>query len=89
MLCAQGDETVIFLDFTGPEGFPEQVAMACKHVVVLDHHKTSFESLSGRTDLAENLEVHIDMQRSGATLARDHFQSVTVRSDVMQRVLIA
>jgi hypothetical protein len=80
--CTQGDETVFFLDFTGPDGFPEQVANACRHVVVLDHHKTSFASLSGRTDLPKNLEVHIDMQRSGATLARDHFHSVTVCNDL-------
>ena len=38
---------------------------------MLDHHKTAAESLAGVT--ATNLEVTLDMGRSGATIARDHF----------------
>ena len=74
----QADDTVYFLDYTGPPGFPEQVACHAGRVVVLDHHKTAQESLSGRSDLPGNVCVHIDMERSGATLARDFFGSIEV-----------
>lgn len=66
-----------FLDYTGPAGFPEAVAEAIPlgTVIVLDHHKTAQESLVGRSDLPPNLSVNIDMDRSGATIARDWFAS--------------
>ena len=38
---------------------------------MLDHHKTAAENLAGAA--APNLEVTLDMDRSGATIARDHF----------------
>ena len=40
-------------------------------VTVLDHHKTAAENLAGAA--APNLEVTLDMERSGAIIARDHF----------------
>ena len=40
-------------------------------VTVLDHHKTAAENLAGAA--APNLEITLDMERSGATIARDHF----------------
>ena len=79
----QRDSTVYFLDYTGPAGFPEAVAAVAERVVVLDHHKTAQETLVGRSDLPSNLEVTIDMKRSGATIARDHFQSIPVRPPLM------
>ena len=38
---------------------------------MLDHHKTAAENLAGAA--APNLVVTVDMDRSGATIARDHF----------------
>lgn len=75
-LDLKGSETVYFLDYTGPPGFPEAVARNAGNVIVLDHHKTAHESLAGRTDLPGNLHVVIDIERSGATIARDHFQCI-------------
>jgi nanoRNase/pAp phosphatase (c-di-AMP/oligoRNAs hydrolase) len=75
---AQGGDTVYFMDYTGQPGFPEQVAKSAGKVIVLDHHKTAHESLCGRDDLPDNLEINIDMNRSGATIARDYFGSVKV-----------
>jgi hypothetical protein len=61
-------------DFSSKQAFIEACCAACARVVVLDHHQT------GQTDLAApvlaalpNLETHFDMSRSGATMARDHF----------------
>lgn len=49
-------------------------AVACR-VCVLDHHKTSAAELTDPKVLSTaNLEVHFDMQRSGATVAYDYFQ---------------
>ncbi len=46
-----------------------------QRVVILDHHKTAFEELHapGRV-LPSNVEVHMDMERSGATIALDYFK---------------
>ncbi|KAI9029485.1 hypothetical protein DFJ74DRAFT_703294 [Hyaloraphidium curvatum] len=104
-LALSGDETVYFVDFTGPKGFVEAVAAAVPRgkVVVLDHHKTAMENLvSEGAELAAlkgsfgpsgpavpqgtveagryaslapaNVELNIDMLRSGATMARDYFR---------------
>ena len=68
-----------FLDYTGPPGYTERVAALANKVVVLDHHKTAQESLQGRSNLPDNMDINIDMHRSGATLARDYFGSIRVR----------
>jgi hypothetical protein len=75
---AQADDTVYFLDYTGPAGFPEEVAGRASQVIVLDHHKTAQETLVGRSDRPANLHIEIDMHRSGATIARDYFGSIKV-----------
>ena len=78
LVCMQRESVVYFLDYTGPVGFPEAIATTAGRVVVLDHHKTAQDSLVGRSDLPENLDVTIDMNRSGATISRDYFQSIQV-----------
>lgn len=79
----QAKHTVFFLDYTGPQGFVEATAKVAAQVVVLDHHKTAQEHLSGRVDLPANVALHIDMDRCGASLARDFFQSSQARQPVM------
>ena len=76
--CLQAKHTVFFLDYTGPPGFVEAVAQVAARVIVLDHHKTAQEHLQGRDDLPASVELHIDMERSGASLARDFFCSKQV-----------
>lgn len=44
----------------------------CARVVVLDHHKTALSSLDGAA--SEKLEIHLDVTRSGAIIARDYFE---------------
>lgn len=69
----QGDETVYFLDYTGPKGFARSVATSCKEVVVLDHHKTALEDLGGPIALPQNMKAVLDMNKSGATIAQTYF----------------
>ena len=47
-------------------------------VVVLDHHKTASEALEGSAHLPDNMEIHLDMERSGATISLDYFQPQVV-----------
>ena len=75
-ICAAvGPATVVYLlDFSGGLGFIRALCAAAARVVLLDHHKTAAEDVAAlRAALPPNLEVHFDMERSGATLARDHF----------------
>lgn len=48
-------------------------------VVVLDHHKTALEVLGG--DTAGNVLKVIDMERSGATIARDYFKQTLAENN--------
>eukprot|EP00892_Ulva_mutabilis_P006431 jgi/Ulvmu1/415/UM001_0422.1 len=72
-LNLEGDETVYFLDYTGPKGFARSVTTSCKEVIVLDHHKTAQEDLAGPEALPPNMHAHLDMNKSGATIAQAYF----------------
>ncbi len=68
-------DCVYLLDYAGPPGFAVALAQRAGRVVVLDHHKTAAEQLShAAVSATPNLDVTFDMERSGATIARDHFQ---------------
>ena len=45
---------------------------------MLDHHKTAAEALGGSAPLPGTLDVHLDMERSGATISLDYFQPQVV-----------
>ena len=47
-------------------------------MIVLDHHKTAIDHLlRPESTLPENVEVqYLDLNRSGATIARDYFKPV-------------
>lgn len=65
---------VYLLDFVGPSGFVADLSSKVEKVIILDHHKTALETLSGETSLGENVTKVIDMERSGATIAYDYFK---------------
>lgn len=68
-LGLKGDETAYLVDFSGPPGFARALSQATGKVVVLDHHKTAAAELTDPALAAvQSLEVHFDMQRSGATV---------------------
>ncbi|KAF6255301.1 hypothetical protein COO60DRAFT_230915 [Scenedesmus sp. NREL 46B-D3] len=72
-LQLQPQSVAFLLDYAGPDGFPQQLAQHVGAVVVLDHHKTAAAQLADTSSHPPNLHVHLDMQRSGAAIARDFF----------------
>ncbi len=62
--------------FAGPPGYAIKVAERVAKCIILDHHKTAAEHLTGSAaaSLPSNLHVVFDMSRSGATLALDYFK---------------
>lgn len=78
------DAVVYLIDFSGGPAFIRAIAGAVARVVLIDHHKTAQEDMAALADPPRNLEVHFDMTRSGASLARDFFGLeawLTKRSD--------
>eukprot|EP01119_Soliformovum_irregulare_P022049 TRINITY_DN7462_c0_g1_i2.p1 TRINITY_DN7462_c0_g1~~TRINITY_DN7462_c0_g1_i2.p1 ORF type:complete len:293 (-),score=56.00 TRINITY_DN7462_c0_g1_i2:25-903(-) len=70
------DSEVYLLDYIGPDTFALDVAKRVKKVTILDHHKTAFELVDkwkASQSLPENMDVHLKMERSGATMAWDYF----------------
>jgi hypothetical protein len=52
---------------------------------VLDHHKTAAQQLGASAGThPPNLHVCLDMQRSGAAIARDFFGAASLASDSVQ-----
>lgn len=74
---------VYLLDFVGPSGFVDQLSSKVNKVVVLDHHKTAFESLGTGNSVngTGNVIKVIDMERSGATIAYDYFKERLLARD--------
>lgn len=66
------DDTLYLCDYAGPAGFVQAAAAKARSVLVLDHHKTALEQLQG-ISLPSNVHLHLDMSRSGATIALDFF----------------
>ncbi len=67
---------VVFVDFSYKRPVMEQLAQAARSLVVLDHHKSAAEDLVG-LDHLPNVELHFDMERSGAMIAWDYFNPDT------------
>jgi hypothetical protein len=67
------DDTAYLVDYSGGVEFILALCAKAKRVVLLDHHKTAEEDIAKLTPVPENLETVFDMQRSGATIARDYF----------------
>lgn len=65
-------DAAVFVDYTANEAFVAAVASAVGSVTILDHHKTAAEWLAAAS-LPDNVQVVMDMDRSGATIARDHY----------------
>jgi oligoribonuclease NrnB/cAMP/cGMP phosphodiesterase (DHH superfamily) len=80
----QPQDVAYLLDYSGPDGFPQQLAQHVSQVVVLDHHKTAAEQLSDVSTHPANLAVCLDMQRSGAAIARDFFGTQGMNSSLQQ-----
>lgn len=64
------DDTVIIVDFSFPAEKLNEMASKVRKVILIDHHKTARADLEGQVFLS-NVEIHFDMERSGAGLAWD------------------
>ena len=47
---------------------------AVLRVIVLDHHKTAIDMLAASESQYPTLDLQLDINRSGATIARDYFK---------------
>ena len=72
-LALNATDTVYLLDYVGPTGFAAAVAGRVARCVVLDHHKTARDALPPKSEWPPTLEATLDMDRSGAGIARDYF----------------
>lgn len=68
-----GVETVYIVDFSYPASDLINLAKHVGRVVVLDHHKTAEAELGRIGDSFPQIEVHFDMNRSGAGITFDYF----------------
>ena len=67
---------VIMVDFSYKRPVMEKLCRTAASMLVLDHHKTAAAELDGldnSPDLIIPVRVHIDMEKSGAVLAWEHF----------------
>lgn len=71
---------VIIVDFSFPRDYLKHIAERAERVVLLDHHATAIENLSGLTLEEDNIELVLDKERSGAMLAWDYFHSLPAPS---------
>jgi oligoribonuclease NrnB/cAMP/cGMP phosphodiesterase (DHH superfamily) len=67
------DDVVYFLDCL-PETQEDLKALVtlCRHIAIIDHHKTAIPIVNSFKHYP-NLELHIDMKRSGAMMAWNYF----------------
>ena len=66
------DRSVYFVDFSYKRPVILEMAAKAKDITILDHHKTAEADL---VDLPPNVFVDFNMDKSGARLAWEHFQS--------------
>lgn len=74
---------VYIVDFSYKRAALIDVAQRARSLVVLDHHKTAMDELSGLADGSvlpvDELSVHFNMDKSGVGMAWDHFFPETPR----------
>lgn len=67
------DRTVYILDYAYKRADMARLCQQAARVVVLDHHISAQEDLAGLDSEYPNLELHFDMNRSGAVMAWEYF----------------
>jgi len=76
-LAGLTDSNVYLVDYVGPKGFLTEISSLCKHVTLLDHHKTAkeeLERLESENALPANLSHTVVMDKSGAVVTLEHFE---------------
>lgn len=67
--------TVYILDYAYKRAAMAQLCQQAERVIVLDHHISALEDLAGLDAEFPNLELHFDMNRSGAVIAWEYFNT--------------
>lgn len=67
--------TVYILDYAYKRVAMAQLCQQAERVIVLDHHISALEDLAGLDTEFPNLELHFDMNRSGAVIAWEYFNT--------------
>lgn len=70
-----GGRTVYILDYAYKRAVMAQLCQQAERVIVLDHHISAQEDLAGLDCEYSNLELHFDMNRSGAVIAWEYFNT--------------
>jgi oligoribonuclease NrnB/cAMP/cGMP phosphodiesterase (DHH superfamily) len=76
------DRAVTFLDFCYPKEDMIEIKNVAKTLLILDHHKTSYEALNGAIEFSGLF----DMKKSGAKLAFDWFKPEGINSKIIDFV---
>lgn len=74
-LAELGDATVLFLDFSPSREVLLAICEVAEEVLVLDHHKTARDTLTGIENPPKNLKICFDMNRCGAMITWDYFHN--------------
>lgn len=82
------EDTVYLIDFSGGVQFIQALSKVAKKVILIDHHLTAQQDFDALKDTAEglprNFEYHIDMNFSGASLARQYFKLDEVMTEIFK-----
>ncbi len=70
---------VLMVDFSYKRPVLLEMADSARSITILDHHKTAEAELTGLGMKRPNLDIHFDMERSGAQMAWDFFCDNTPR----------
>src|SRR5690606_36091129 len=65
--------TVYLLDYVYKRTVMTTLCQQAERVIVLDHHISAVEDLAGLDNEFANLELHLDMNRSGAMMSWEYF----------------
>jgi oligoribonuclease NrnB/cAMP/cGMP phosphodiesterase (DHH superfamily) len=76
---------VFILDFSFPPDVLGEMAQHAAKIVLLDHHKSAAEQWNN-IEPATNVELHFDMDRSGAQMAWDYFHAGLVRPPLIDHI---
>lgn len=67
--------TVYLLDYVYKRSVMETLCRQAERVIVLDHHISAVEDLAGLDQEFHNLELNLDMNRSGAVITWEYFHT--------------
>jgi oligoribonuclease NrnB/cAMP/cGMP phosphodiesterase (DHH superfamily) len=76
---------VFILDFSFSPVVLDNMAQYAAKIVLLDHHKSAASQWAGVKPLP-NIELHFDMDRSGAQMAWDYFHPGAVRPPLIDHI---